>query len=144
MNPAFTPNPQRQERLAKLRDFVDALIDGRRVSWLEVEQATGIKMDPAGQALIRLTLKRQRRPYLSLVGLGFEVSSAHNGVPIVEAKTRRFVSALAVARETTEQVSGRHINEMTQPNKNKLLHHQAVFSTLELSASLAKKLPAKK
>lgn len=140
----FTPNEQRREDLKKLREFIATLGDGQRVSWVEVTQKTGVFMNDRGKDLARLALRQQRRPYEPIPGAGFEMSSPENGVTIVNSKTRRFVSALDVARETTEQVSGRHLDAMTADKKSALIQRSAVFATLALSATLAKKaLPQK-
>ncbi len=140
----FAPNEQRRIDVKKLREFVATLGDGQRVSWVEVTQRTGITMNDRGKDLVRLALRQERRPYEPIPGAGFEMSSSENGLTIVNAKTRRFVSALDVARETTEQVAGRHIDAMTSDKRSQLIQRQAVFSTLALSATLARKsLPEK-
>jgi hypothetical protein len=139
----FTPNQRRREHFARVLEYVSKLPDGARVSWVEVTQATGVAMTKDGQGLVRLALRRAKRPYLAIVGSGFELSSPNNALEVVASKTRRFVGALDVARETTAQVSTRHLDAMSQEKKNRLLHHQAIFDTLALNASLAKKLPAK-
>lgn len=142
----FDPNEQRRADLKRLRAFVDTLGDGARVSYVEIEQATGVKMDDRGRKLMQLTLKRARRPPVTLPGHGYEMSSPANALEIVGAKSRRLVGALKIAQETTEHVAGRHLEEMSQEHRGKLQHHQAVFATLSLSASLAKdarRLPEK-
>lgn len=139
----FEPNVQRREDLRKLAEFVATLADGRRVSYVEFEQATAVKMDLRGRALLRLACKRSKRPYLSLLGHGVELSSPQNGMEIVDKCGCRVVSALTAAREVTELVSGRHAGEMTQEDRNRLSHRSAVFATVELSTSLAKK-PARR
>lgn len=135
----FEPNEERRANLAALMAFVATLKDGVCVSWVEVEQATGIKMNDYGRDLVRVALARSKRPKLPLPGEGFETSSAENGLEIVQRAGRAIVSALGRARETTEQVVGLHIKEMTQERRNRLTQQQAVLATLELSASLAKR-----
>ena len=138
----FEPNERRQKDIEALRVYIAALADGAHVSWVEVTQASGVEMNARGKALVSLVAKRLRRPYLSLPGDGIAMSSTTNALDIVGGKTKRFIGALAIAKETTEQVAGRHMNELPQAEKNRLMHHQAVFATLALSASLSKKLPA--
>jgi hypothetical protein len=139
----FVPNPVRRAEFKVLLDYVSKLQAGARISWVEITQATGVAMTKSGQDLLRFALKRAKRPYLAIQGEGVELSSKDNALEVVASKTRRFVGALDNARETTSLVSTRHLDELPQEAKNRLLHQQAIFDTLSLSANLAKKLPAK-
>ncbi len=137
----FSPNGDRQRNIDSITRWFAGLGDGARVSWLEVEQKTGVKMTPAGRNLVRLVAKRLHRPYRSMPGLGFETSSADNGLDIVAIKTSRAIHAISVTKRTTDTVAARHLDQMTQEARNRLLQTQATFATLQLTASLAKKLP---
>jgi hypothetical protein len=136
----FTPNEQRRADLEKLRDRVLTLSDGEIVSWLELEQSTGVKMDDRGRDLFRLACSRLKRPYKANPGNGVEMSSSTNALDIVADKTKRVTSALETARETTDQVAGRHLDQMDGEARKKIEHHRAVFATIGLSSSLSKKL----
>lgn len=140
----FAPNEARREALEKLRAFVSKLGDGVRVGHVEIEKATGVKMDRYGQELWRLTCKRLKRPTLTIVGFGYEMSSASNAEDIAGTKNRRVLNAVDVAKETLDELASRHLDEMSADQRQRITHNLALLGTLSLSASLAKKLPAKK
>ena len=97
-----------------------------------------------GKALFHLAQAKGQTPGRDHQGLWREVLCVENALDIVAAKARRLSGALNIAKETTSQVSGRHLDEMPQDGRNRLIQIEATFAALSISASLAKKLPPKK
>jgi hypothetical protein len=140
----FEKSEQRQRDLEAIKNVVGDAKDGARFSWLELEQATGVKMDDRGKALLRQQLDRINRPYLSLHGDGIELSCPTNAEEIVGRHTLRLKNAFTSAKETTDVVMVRHGKELASDVLARLTHKQAMFATLDLTAELAKttkKLP---
>ena len=140
----FEANEKRRDTLARLIEFVRGCPDGATVGWLDVTQKTGVQMNDAGKALFHLARQRAKRPAETIKGYGVKFSCVENALDIVAAKARRLSGALNIAKETTSQVSGRHLDEMPQDGRNRLIQIEATFAALSISASLAKKLPPKK
>lgn len=138
----FKPNEERRERIKVLRDFIGKQSDGAKLSWLEVEQATGISMGSrsGGRDLLREALARIDRAYLPLHGDGVELSSPQNGVVIVCESLRKSVRSLRRTRKKTDLVTERHLDQMSQENRNKMLRAQAILGTTELVRGLQKAL----
>ncbi len=134
-------NTDRRRSMDAINKWLPSIGDGQMVSWLEAEKATGVRMDNNGRALVRISAKRMGRPYRAVRGLGFETSSADNGMDIVAGKIGKTLRSIADTKQTTDTIVGRHIEQMTQDAKNRILQTQATFATLQLSASLAKRLP---
>lgn len=127
---------------ANMFAYVDKLSNGARVSWVEFEQDTGVDMNQRGRAIFRKVCETLRRKYISMPSCGVEMSSPSNGLEIVRNSTNKALGAFGRAKETTDQVVGRHLEEMTQDSKNQILKHKSLLATLELSTSLSKKLSA--
>lgn len=140
----FKPSPEKDHARSALRTFLTTLEDGRRLSWLEIEQATGISMDSGGRALFRVVCGRAGRYYRAILGEGIEMSSHSNTVEIVAGKTRRAVNGMRRAEVTTSGLLARHGDEMTQADRNAIVFHKSLFASLDLASSLTKNLPAKK
>ena len=139
----FEPNKDRQRRIQAIADWYSKLADGQTVSWVEAEQQTGIRMKVENRALVHyVAFLRLKRPYKVLVGRGFIVSSRDNANEIVDDAACRVVSAIDKARHTTDHMVGRHVNEMSQDQRNRILQRQAALNTIALSGSLTRKLKA--
>jgi hypothetical protein len=140
------PNEQRRAWIKTLTAYVTTLKDGARVSWVELEQATGVPCGPrsSGRGLFRLVCKRIGRRYEPLHGDGFEMSAPTNANSIVDRALSKVGKHITIARDTTEIVVGRHIDEMQGDARKRLEHQRAALATIGLSATLARKgLPAK-
>lgn len=140
----FLPNEQRQKDLATLVDYVQKLPDGATKSWLEIEMETSVRCSKAndpGRDLFRIAARRGGRPYKPIPGSGVRMSCAENAEDIIADKGARLKSAIEIARETTEQVAGRHLAELPSDAQARVTHKRATLATLALSAELARKPP---
>jgi len=136
---SFAPNPKRRENLVALRKFVHEQEAGARVSWVEVEQATGVDMQhQLSRNLFRSACHREKRGYIALPGGGVEFSSSTNAVECVTRYAIRVNGAIASAAEKSAYVVERHAREMSGDAERELLRNA---SLLALLASIAK--PAK-
>lgn len=138
MGKAFEPNEQRQKDLRALQEYFAGRKDGERLSWLEIERGASVKMDDRGKAIARLSLKRLRRPYTPLPGLGLELSGPENAVEILDKQGRRIVRSVHQTIETGEHLAARHLEAMSSSHRERLTRTRSILATLELSASLAK------
>lgn len=72
-------NEKRREALLVLRAFVRDVAPGARVSWVEVEEETGLPMRlPKERDLFRDAMRMEKRVYKAIPGSGVEFSSADN------------------------------------------------------------------
>jgi len=136
----FRPNPERREGVAKLVEYLAGLGDGERRSWLEVERATGVKMDECGRSWLREARTKARRPMLVLPTYGFETSSKDNTDDFADKAVRGVASAIERGSRTVAHVSARHGHELTQEKRNRLLLVQATLEAVSVSATARKQL----
>jgi hypothetical protein len=140
----FEPNEQRRKDFAALLAYAATLKDGQRLSWLEIQQATGIDMNGRrGRDLFRKAASRAKRPYHPLPGLGVEMSSTENHGEIVSRRHDDVRRAVNRAKQTTTVIIDRHLDAPPQQQQVRLLASQAAIDTLMMSPGLAKSLPAK-
>lgn len=145
MGARFAPNEKRRAELARLVEYGSTLAHGARVSWLEVEQATGVSMrDDYGRDLFREAVREKlKRRYVALPGFGIEMSSPENANEIASREIQQIGSAVDRAGKTTGLLIEQHLDKMQQDQQARLLQKQAFLATIALSGNLSKRLPAK-
>jgi len=143
----FTPNLERQERARKLRAFLEPQPNGARISWVEIEQFTGVDMgtDTAGRELVREALDRLRRPYIKVQGLGIELSSKDNATQIGDEATERVTEQMRLSQRKIDRTIARHEEELSAGEKARLARQSAQIGTYRLACEVARRqLGAKK
>lgn len=135
------PNEQKREWLRVLRAYLTGLADGTRVSWVELEQQTGVPCSSraVGRSLFRTACKRVGRRYEPLHGSGFEMSSAVTANSIVDRTIRKVAGDIARARGTTEIIAARHLDDLKGDDRRRIEHQRAALATIGLSAELARR-----
>lgn len=131
---AFKNNPEVAATIAKLADYFAGLADGEEVMWIRVEADTSIKMTTVGRALVRRALRRLKRPYEALHGNGVRLSSPQTAMAITRGKFCRIDSAVRVAERTNEQLSGRHLAQMSPDEQRKMLMAASLFGAIRAVA----------
>lgn len=106
-------NQLREKQLQLLKAHVDQQPDGATVSWLEIEQATGVEMTNAGKALYRRACRVCRREYGTIRGSGLRFSAADTAVDLIHHKIRKIGRASNRAAKTTNTLVVRHKSEMS-------------------------------
>ena len=138
----FSPNLERQERARKLREFLSPQPNGARFSWLEIEIATGVSMSPLkgdGRDLVREALDRLRRPYLSIQGLGIELSSRDNATQIGDEASERVVEQMRLSQRKIDRTIARHEDELDSAAKTRLARQSAQLGTFRLASELERR-----
>jgi hypothetical protein len=131
----FQPGPD----YIALREYLSSVGDGVKLGWVDIEKASGVRMDVNGQALVRRVMSRLSRHYLAMPGFGIETSSARNAVDIATSKFVRVKNAVESAKDTGERLLGRHGDEMKASDRQLLEAKGATLATLDLVRSLAAK-----
>ena len=132
----FEPNEQRREDIKSIAPVIEKAPDGARMSWVEVESASGVKMDPRGRGLFRHCADKLNRPYLTLPGLGVEFSSSGNAIEIAKARVTRVRHSIGRLQETTELLVDKHAAQMSTKDKATLIAIRSQKATLDLVRSL--------
>jgi RNA 3'-terminal phosphate cyclase len=136
---AFEPNTKRREHLVKLRAYVAEQPNGARVSWVEIETATGVEMrTQLSRGLFRMACHREKRGYLPLPGGGVEFSCATNAVEVVDRYNKRVMGAVKSASVKGGYVVARHVGELAGDEAKALLRAASLSSTLMMVGRQAK------
>lgn len=129
--------PERETQVAKLMDSIGAVADGTEISWLKLEHDTAIKMDMHGRALVRIALRKLRRPYEAVRGVGIRVSSHDTAMSIMGQRFIRIDNSVRRADRTREQLSDRHLAQMSTQDQQRMLTLAGFFGTVRAFAKEA-------
>jgi hypothetical protein len=138
----FQSIPEKQALVTKLTEFFDTCKDGDEVSWMRIEADTAIPMragDP-GRGLARLALKRARRPYEAIRGVGIRLSSPSNAIAIVRGRFCRIDGAVRIADKTQRELQRRHLDQMTPGDQQRMIVAAGFFGAIR---SIAKETSTK-
>lgn len=129
--------PENAERLAKLQAFFRELGDGEEASWLRVEHDTGIKMDALGKDLARHAMKREKRPYESIRGVGVRMSHHEAVGRIMIRRLKRIDGAVTNADQEQRSLQTRHLEQMASGAQQKMLMLASFFGAIRTIAKQA-------
>lgn len=122
-----------------LREYITTVGDGVKVGWVDIEKATGIRMNESGRAVLRRVFRKLSRHYISVPGFGIETASARNARDVHLSRVVRLKNAVDATQTTSEQLLGRFGPAMNAEDRRALEHTTATLSTLSLVKSLAAK-----
>lgn len=132
----FKSSQQVQKSIAILAKCYDKHADGDVVTWVDLEKESGLPMRVSGTGRIyaRRALKRIRRPYETLPGVGVRLSSRDNAIIIVHGRFRRIDGAVRVAERTQKQLTDRHLEQMSTDDQRKILLAASFFGAIRAIA----------
>ncbi len=134
----FQPNKQTQDILLRLSVWQSTVPADATVSWLEVQQATGIPMSNANRALVRLAFKRAHRYWTAIKGVGFRAGGPKTAMEIEHSKLRRVTSAVDAATSAAADLSAQYLDQMSAEDQRRMTEAAAFLGAINLSRSIAK------
>jgi len=142
----FKTNADRRRGIDSAAEFFGSQPDGARLSWLEIERATGVKTTGAhrdeGRDWCRVALRRIRRAYAPLPeGLGIELSATENAVTIAAMRTKRIVGAARSAHRSAVYTLERHDDDLSPTDRELLRANRSVTAAMVTMSKGAAALP---
>ena len=119
-----------QLALEKLGDLINRTPDGTTLSWVEIEQKTGVKMDQHGRHLFHRARAKAGREHLPLRGSGVVLSEPKNAVDVVRLRDRRIAGAARRANRADARIQHRHIQELNPQDREEVLMRSALRGAL--------------
>ena len=128
----FQSIPEVQRQIDLLRRFFDGRSDGEMVTWLEIERECSIPMraQSKGRQLVRRALKLSKRPYEAVFGEGIRLSAPETALTIAHGKIHRIDGAVRVASRTQKHLQERHLEQMQEEDRKKLLTLAGFFGAV--------------
>lgn len=130
--------PEVEAQLARLADYFEKRADGDEVQWTVIATTTGVRMTAKGKDLARRALRRIKRPYEALRGVGVRLSSPVTAMTIVRGNMMRVDGAMRVAAKTQKQLQARHLEKMSGDDQRRMLVAAGFFGALRAFATDAR------
>lgn len=131
---------QVSEDTLKLQAFIEQQEHGATLSYLEIEQATGVRMDTHGKAHLRQATKRSKREYSPIRGAGIRLASAESCMPILGGRITRIDRAVRRADKSQKLLQEQFFASLSAEDQRKILFAGAVFGAIRLAADQGKQL----
>ena len=131
------------EEVTTLKEFLEkAAIErpDQRISYLEIEDATGVKMDLRGKGYLRNAAKYSGVEYSAIPKYGIEIAGPNNGTQIIGGRLARIDAATRRAETATKNINRRYLGDMSQEDQKTILFLGSVFGAIRASAEGYKRL----
>lgn len=122
-----------------IKDFLSDAPDGAIIPYSDIENKSGVKMDSRGKQYMRSALHSLGREYACVRGYGVELSSADNSDVLVGSRLIKIDRAVKRGERTTSRVIAKHLEDMPQKTREKVLLAGSIFGAIRVSADLARK-----
>lgn len=132
----FQKNDHRRSQIEALMTFLSKVAPGSALSFVEIEQGTGVRMNHQGKLLMRAAMSKLHLKYIKLPGFGVKLSSPETAVERVDQDRRGIRNAIERAADTTELMLEQHGERMSNADAAKLTVFKAQLGALGLSRTL--------
>lgn len=123
-----------KETLA-VEEFIRTLSADETATYLEIEQATGVRMDARGRARIAVATKRAGAAYACIKGFGIKMAGPMTGRDLVMDRTARIDSAVKRAERIAAIVMARHRDGMPASDRQQVELTSATFAMIRVLAN---------
>lgn len=131
------------EEVTKLKEFLETAAAERpdtQISYLEIEDATGITMDLKGKGYLRNAAKYCGVEYSAVPKYGIEIAGPNNGTQIIGGRLARIDAATRRAETATKNISKRYLHDMDDESQKTIIFLGSVFGAIRASAEGYKRL----
>lgn len=122
-----------------LETLLRSLEKGDQLTYVEITQRCGVKMDAKGRARIHTAAKRAGRVYATVRDVGITMLSGANGGPIVKAGVIRLDNQAKRLEKTSAMVLDQVGDEMEHADRNEVILVAGLFARVRIMADQHKK-----
>jgi len=132
--------PEVSETTLKLEEYLRSLPAGERVSYAEIEMATGVQMTTSNKARLRIAAKRSNRIYATIRGFGLEMSSGQNAGSINRHGLVRVDNAVRRQEKVGNLLLAQHAAEMPVGDRHQITAVVCMFAQIRVIADAQKRM----
>jgi hypothetical protein len=127
----FQSDPKNASDRAVLSIFLGEAADGAFILWLEIEQATGVKMNTRGKRMVVDVIRRTLNREVAVTrGTGITLSSKDSAVEHARAAVAKIIGATTRAFGVTRRLVDRHAEAMEQKDKERLISTRGMLGAV--------------
>jgi len=122
------------EESITLINYLESIANGQVLSYSQIQQETGVKMDNAGKSYLRTALNKLKREYSAIHGIGIELTCAKTATSVVVKRLVKIDRSVGRAEKTVKRVTTQFYNELSEPEQKQVNFLGAIFGAIKLSA----------
>lgn len=122
----------------RIENYLIGTSDGQFISYQEIEQNTGVKMNNAGKSYLRTALHRLNLEYSCVRGEGIKLADAANALTIVVDRVGRIDRAIKRGDRTNNNLISQFYNDMNDDDKKRILFVGSAYGALRNAARNSK------
>lgn len=118
----------------KLREYMSVQSPGSFITYLQIQDESGVLMDSRGKNLVRSALTSQKIEYTCLRGKGIELAGVETAVGIMNQKFVRVSNTIKKAAKTQKNIQEKFYDDLSEQDKRKVLLAGTVFAMMHAMA----------
>lgn len=122
------------EKTLLLAEYLSKKPEGARLSYVEIEESTGVRMDVTGKGYLRSALKMSHIETLNVKGYGIELVCADTAVEAVGKQFVMIDNSVKRGRKVTQNIASQFNTKMNEQDRNKVSYAISIFGAIEASA----------
>lgn len=126
------------EETLKIQSYLGTVKDGETVDYRDIERGSTVKMDNAGKQKLRSALRRAKREYSPIRGIGIKLACPDMVVPILGNRIIRIDNAVKRADKTHKALQVQFFSSLTTEQQKQILFAGAVFGAIRIAAENGK------
>lgn len=126
------------EESLKLIEYLKGIEHGQILSYQQIEQDTGVKMDNKGKSYLRTACKNLKREYSALKGIGIELASSKTASTLIVGRLIKIDNAVRRGERTYNNVSVAFYNELAPEEQRQINFVGAAFGAIRVAAENGK------
>lgn len=131
------------EEVTRLKEFLEKAAQERpdqKISYMDIEDATGIPMDMKGKGYLRNAAKYSGVEYSAVPKYGIEIAGPNNGNQIIGGRLARIDAATRRAETATKNISRRFLRDMSEDDQKTVILLGSIFGAIRANADSYKRL----
>lgn len=128
------------EKTLKIQAFLEQCAPGTELSFLTIENRTGVVMNEKGKQYLRRALKRAKIEYSPDIGRGIKLANPENTMPIVIDRLKRIDNTVKRAEKTQKNLQEQFFEQLSPQEQKQLLFVGAAFGAIRVAAENGKLL----
>lgn len=126
------------EQTLKIESVIKHLRPGDFISYQNIFELSGVRMDVKGRSYLRTALNRLGIEYTSVWGKGIELASHKNAISIVASRVVKIDNSVKRAEKTTKRITNQFYDKLNEDEQKNVNYLSAIFASLRAYSSSAK------
>lgn len=121
-----------------LQTYLEGKKDGAQLSYSQIGNETGVRMNDAGKSYLRTALKRAKKEYSTIRKYGIKLADKDTAMGIVTHKLEKIDRSIKRGEKTHKNIQSQFFDSLSQNEQREILYLGAVFGAIRVAANNGK------